>query len=145
MYTSDHKSWFRFINKKTQMRKVLRKKKNSCKKKFEPNLKTNKYSKPMKPHLFWVRHWHFVFMLTQSSATFGGKQDRRNKSLRAIKAAPAKTSKTEKTQCSENSKPGPTLHIVAQLRPMIADIQRHTLTNSKAIFFLILSIANYPK
>ena len=47
-------------------------------------------------------------MLTQSSATFSTKQDR-NKSFRAIKSY--KSSKTGRIQCSENSKPEPTLHI----------------------------------
>ena len=63
---------------------------------------------PWSRSFFWVRHWHFVFMLTQSSATFPTKQDR-NKSFRAIKSY--KSSKTGGIQCSEKSKPGPTLHI----------------------------------
>ena len=85
-------SWLRFIDA-AQIREVFNKDKISfltfaeiCFCKLDKYIsQTEQIFKTHEAAAFLVRHWHFVFMLTQSSATFSAKQDR-NKSLRAIKA-----------------------------------------------------------
>ena len=76
---------------------------------------------------FLVRHWHFVFMLTQSSATFSAKQDR-NKSLRAIKAVKPGEASAVKTVNRDQH------YTLRRSWGLWLQIQRHNLVNTEACF-----------